>query len=436
MFPGISPHPPRGPVLPPTPESWLPHEHNLYRPRHSARQRTALVCAIVFFLAPALSFVVGVRAQPFENRELHEFPSLADGWGFFTGFAGWATDHLPLREAGVSAADAVSTGLFGDPPGTQSGARSGTVGVEPDGQTEQPDTPYDLYPEVIPGDDGWLFYGEDVIAKCFPVMNVDRIVAALNDLRRAVEASGRQFVLVIAPDKTTMRPQHLPDDYLGKDCATERGREFWRRVPAETGAIDLRPLLPQTGQRLGDEMYDTGDSHWTFGGGFALTHAVAEQISPGITETWEIEKTGRRGWPADLHRMLGQDEQRDLQEYALAPDGGQDTTRYLASDFRTPLRTQQFGDPVPGVHQGTVGVVADSFTQFASPFLVATNRDLVITHSDTIAQGTPQRIAELLGDRDVVVFEFVERILSGGGSSLLRDDVIDSVARALADNPR
>src|SRR4030081_2058162 len=104
--------------LPPTPESWLPTEHSLYRPRHSRRQRTALTCALVFFLAPTLAFVSGVRAQPFENRPLHQFPSLSGGWGFFTGLANWATDHLTLRQAGVQAANGISTGVFSDPLGS------------------------------------------------------------------------------------------------------------------------------------------------------------------------------------------------------------------------------------------------------------------------------------------------------------------------------
>src|SRR5688500_14039434 len=43
-----------------TPESWLPNEHSLYRPRHSRRQRTALTCGLVFFFVPVLLLAVGV----------------------------------------------------------------------------------------------------------------------------------------------------------------------------------------------------------------------------------------------------------------------------------------------------------------------------------------------------------------------------------------
>jgi alginate O-acetyltransferase complex protein AlgJ len=413
----------------------LPQEHNLYRPRHSAKQRTALVCAVVFFLAPALSFVLGVRAEPFENRELHDFPSLADGWSFFTDLPAWATDHLPLREAGVEAADAVGTGLFGDPPGAQSGARSGTAGVQPEDEPKQV-VPRDLYPRVISGKDDWLFLGEDIASKCFPVMDVDHVVAALNKLRHAVEASGRKFVLVVAPNKTTAMPERLPDDYVGKECAAARSEEFWRRIPAETGAIDLREPLRRTAEQLDTDTYSAVDSHWNFAGGLTMTYAVAEQISPGITRTWQIEQGKLRDWPADLVRLLGRSETWDLHEYTLAPDGKEDLTRYIASDFKVPLRTRQFGEEVTGVYNGNVGVVADSFTQFASPFLAATNRNLLIAHSDIVASGDAHQIAELLGDRDVVVFEFVERILANGGSSLLRDDVIGTIGKALADNPR
>nr|WP_028661502.1 hypothetical protein [Saccharomonospora saliphila] len=421
--------------MPPTPESWLPREHNLYRPRHSRRQRTALVCAVAFFLAPALAFVLGVRAQPFENRELHDFPSPADGWGFFTGLQAWATDHLPLREAGVDAANAVSTGVFGDEPGASSGARQGPVGVD-GGENGPRRTPMELYPRVVSGTGDWLYFGDDITSKCFPARDVDQVIAALNRLRRAVESSGRRFELVFAPDKTTAVPDHLPEDYLGRECAETRAREFWRRVPAETGAIDLRPALNHTDDQLGVPAYGPRDSHWTFAGGLTMTYALAERIEPGSTDSWEVETSGRRWWSADLPRLLGFSEDRNLHTFTLAPDGGQDRADYVASDFRKPLRRSRSGEAVDGTIDDSVGVVADSFTQFASPYLAATVRDLTIVHADTVAQAPPGRLAGLLADRDVVVFEFVERIVAGGGSALLRDEVIGTIERTLARHPR
>ena len=434
---GMSASPPKmspgsgGPL--PTPESWLPKEHNLYRPRHGKRQLTALTCALVFFLTPALLLASGVRAEPFENRPLHGFPSLGDGWAFFPELSGWAIDQLPLRKAGVDAADGISTGVFGDPPGAANGPRNGSVGIPGANVPKGPQA----YPQVLAGNDGWLYLGEDVHTRCEPVLDIDHVIAALNRLRQAVEASGRRFELVFAPDKSSEEPSHLPDSYVGKECAPQKTAEFWNRVPAATRALDLRPPLAAAEQRLGRSMYDPHDTHWTFDGGLTMTYAIAQAITPGITATWDAKPDGFKPWPADLERLLGRTVDRHLPAYALSPDGGADRARYIASDFKTPLRLVQT-DAVPpaGTVRPNLAVVADSFTQFAEPFLAATCKDLTIVHTDTVAEGDPASLGDLFRDRDVVTFEFVERNVIGGSSALLRDQSIDKLARVLAQNPR
>lgn len=392
------------------------------------------MCSIVFFFGPAFAFVVGVRPTPFENRALHAFPSPGDGWGFFTALPLWATDHLPLREAGVDAANGVSTGIFGDPPGTHGQTAGGAVFNDPRSQPER--VPADLYPRVIIGKDGWLYFGEDVIARCFPVLDVDGVVGALNRLRTAVESSGRRFELVIAPDKTTMVPQYLPDDYVGRDCSRARATEFWRRIPPETGAIDLRDALRRAAAQPGAAVYDRIDSHWSFEGGLIMTHALVEQLAPDASASWAVAPREYRPWPADLPRLLGRSEERKLRAYSLAPDGAGDRTRYVASDFKKPLRLEQAQPPAKGTVTEPSALVSDSYTQFATPFLAASVPDLTIVHAETVGASSVAELAELFKDRDVVAFEFVERILSGGGSVLLREKTIDKLVTALARNPR
>lgn len=139
----------------------------------------------------------------------------------------------------------------------------------------------------------------------------------------------------------------------------------------------------------------------------------------------------------DLARVLGRDEQRKLTTYSLSTDGGADRTRYIASDFKTPLHlTQPDGaKPAGSIGQNTA-VVADSFTQFASPFLAATCQDVTIVHAETTAQSNAQELTGLFADRDVITFELVERSVIGGSSPLLRNQTIDQLAAVLAQHPR
>jgi alginate O-acetyltransferase complex protein AlgJ len=414
-------------------EAWLPEDHPLRRPRHSARQRTALACAVVFFLTPLLAFTVGIRAGEIENRPLSRLPSGVGSWAWFGALQDWATDHLPLRAAAVRAQDVISHGMFGETPAARNG-RQPSVPLAPQvGTTEggRPRVDTSTFPQIIEGSDGWLYLGQDVTLKCAPQRSLDDTIGALRRLRRSVESTGRRFVLVVAPDKTTMAPEHLPASYPGRDCAQRATEEFWQRVPKETGAIDLRQPLRDVVQRLGP-VYDGMDSHWTYEGGVVMTYAIGNELMPWLTPGWLVTPGKVTPWPADLPQLLGRNATRSLQSYGLAPDGHTDRTDYAPSDFRT--ATRYTSAPLDGTIGTSVGMIADSFTQFASPFLAAVCTDLTIVHPETVA-GDPHAAAELLADKQTVVVELAERQLAGGASPLLLEPVLDEISRVLASRP-
>ncbi len=426
--------------LPPVHESWLPNEHNLYRPRHSTKQRIALACALVFFLAPAVASGLGAQAEEFENRPLREFPSPAEGWGFFDGLSGWATDHLSLRQSGVRAAYGISAGVFGDIPPFGQRSTRGPVGIDPRdaGAPHGEGMPAVQYPDIIRGDDGWLYLGADVANKCRPVMDLDAVFGALDRLRHVVEASGRRFAIVVAPDKITAVPEHLPPEFVGRDCSAELSRRFWGRLSQEFGGMDIRGQLAMAAHRVGRPLYGPDDSHWTYAGGLTMTYALAERLRPGITTSWAVTEGETQPWPADLPPLLGRSGERQLRTYKVAPDGHKDTARYVASDFRTPLRLEQTSaDPgAEGVVDLRVSLIADSFSQFASPFLAAGFRDIVVVHHETVAESSAEEIARLFNDRDVIAIELAERNVAGGASPLLCPPVIDRLGEVLARNPK
>jgi hypothetical protein len=391
---------------------------------------------LIFFLAPTLALVLGVRPTAFENRALHGFPSLSAGWNFFPDLPGWATDHLALRQAGVKAADGISGELFGDPPGSNGSSPQGPeVAGLPQPAPVQPPV---QYPIVVYGSDNWLYLGQDIGNKCNAVSDVSTVIAKINRLRAAVLASGRQFELIVPPDKSTQDPEHLPPTFAGQQCFLARSAEFWNRVPAATGMIDLRAALTQAAANVGHPIYDAYDTHWAYEGGVTMTYALAERLNPGVTSTWIVKPRETQSWPADIVLLLNTTKSRTLRRYSLAPDGKADRTQYVASDFRTPLRLEQpaTATPVTGVVTEPVGLIADSFTQFASPFLAAGFKDLTIVHPETMAQNTAQNTAKLLVDRDVITVELAERNIAGGGSPLLQDSVIDTISTVLRQNPR
>ncbi len=418
---------PQGPrtPLPAVHEAWLPREHALHRPRHSRRQTVALVCAVVFFATPALSFAFGARPTEFENRALTPFPSPGDGWSFFTDLAPWATDHLVLREQAVHAADAVSRTLFGE-PAPFDGSRQGGVPIQ-----STPSQPAEVhYPAAFEGKDGWLYLGEEIASHCEQVQPIEQVVAQLRRLREGVEATGRRFVTVIAPDKATVVPEYLPDQYVGKECHQRMVDEFWRVMSGEDYVIDLRAGLRDWGRQLGEPVYGPQDAHWSDEGGVLMARAVAERLRPGISESWKVTPAGTWSVPADIPPLLGRSGETVGRAYAVAPDGETDQTLRTRTDYRTPLPLNTASGP--GTYGLAVGLLGDSFTIRALPYLAAAFGNMTVLHHGTAADDNGAAVADMLADKDVVVLEIAERSLVRGGVALLNDPALSNVLDKLS----
>ncbi|MGB8963110.1 MAG: hypothetical protein WCC38_14285 [Pseudonocardiaceae bacterium] len=411
-------------------EAWLPSEHPMYRPRHGGRQLTALICAGLFFLGPTFAHMLGIHPARFENRALATFGDPRDGWAWFTALPAWAADSVPLRDSAIRATEVVSRDVFGEPAplvGPVSGRLPASPAVAP---TQRP--PIDAFPSVIEGRNGWLYLGADVSGACVPSRSLTDTIASLRRLRTAVQASGRQFVLIVAPDKTTMVPEHLPADYLGKDCAARARAQFWRRVVTEAGAIDLRPPLTDIARRKGSPVYYPDDTHWSQEGGLAMTYALADRVQPGITRSWQVAPSGTIAWPDDISPLIARSGVHPIPTYSLAPAGSTDLTRSIASDFRVPLRLTSA--PAAGTVGQPVRLIADSFTQFASRYLAAAFTDITIVHPETVG-AAPRSSGELLTGGKIVVLEVAERNLLSGTSPILLDPVITEVAHQLSQHP-
>jgi alginate O-acetyltransferase complex protein AlgJ len=421
-------------TLPPVHEAWLPREHSLHRPRHAKRQPTALICALVFFCTPLLLLILGVRPEAIENRKLASFPSLGDGWEFFARMSPWATDYLPLRGDAIGAEDWISRTLFGEPPplGTQN-KNQGPGVVAPPASQDDREQQAAGFPTVIEGKDDWLYYGDDISLACKPDRPLDETIAAIGKLRAAVESSGRKFVLIVAPNKSTMVPEFLPDRYAGATCSREARSEFWQRIVVDSRAVDVRSVLYNGANNIGAPLYSKMDSHWTFAGAISMTAAIAEHIERGVTATWKVTPAKLTDRPGDLPPLLGQKSSDKLQSYDLAPDGQKVLSKLIYPTFNEPL---EFTQPASkGVVTQSVGLVADSFTLPATPYLAAAFTNISIVHTE-LANADPGRMGAMLATKDVVVVEAAERSLVGGRYPLLTDNAINAIAAELAKAPR
>lgn len=432
----------RGPVkrLPPVHEAWLPRDHSLHRPRHGKRQLAALVSALVFFTAPTFMWLFGMRPTELENHQLAALPSITDGWGFLTGMEPWSTDNLVFRNEAIHAVEWVSRTFFGEPApfdqsnSTPSGPLPGSPDEKPRPQQDNPNNEPNAagYRRVIEGDDGWMYFGQDVTSKCQPERPVEETVAKLAQLRDIVTASGRKFMLVAVPDKSTMVPEHLPASYAGKDCAHEATPVLWRQLATVAKAIDMRAPLEAAAEKLGRPTYFPLDTHWTNEGALEMIRQIAERVEPGVTADWKITKTSQTSFPADLPPLIGQQGQNTSTKYRIYPDGRTDRTAKAVADLRSPLhRTSKALD---GMVDRPTLLLGDSFTLPVSAYLPAAFSDVTQLYYSTV-DSDPGLVARTMADNEVVVVEIVERNIARGALGMVDDSFLDLVRQEMQKRP-
>ena len=266
--------------------------------------------------------------------------------------------------------------------------------------------------DVVIGKRGWLFYGgSEEIEKYLGLRplgapQIQAIIDRLDRYRRELRAHGALFVFVIAPNKSSIYPEELPDGLnpIGPTPADQLLRALAARP--DIPVVDGRALLLQNRQ-LGPLFYKT-DSHWNDLGAFIVLRAAIARAGLGAERfrpLSDYEITLGSG-ATDLLRLL--DMGRDL-EWGVP---------YLAEKFPRPgLRWQRNApdDPVtdvitqPPPARGRVLVIGDSFSIAWMRFL-GDNFARVVR----VAYAQQAHDAAIASERpDLVIVEIVEREIGG-----------------------
>ncbi|HEX3814811.1 MAG TPA: hypothetical protein VHX59_18410 [Mycobacteriales bacterium] len=396
----------------------------------------ALVCAVAFFFTPLVARLSGQKAIELENHKLATFPAL-QSWNFFTGFDQWSIDHLPLRQYAVRGNANLSEALFNQAPAYGGNADTGIAAIGTHaGQKQEDPNPTNSYPRVLQGKDGWMFLGEDASGACETKAPLSLGLARVADLAKAVEASGRRFIFVVAPNKTTIERDKLPDHFYGKDCMIKREDDFWREIRANPppGFVDLRAPLEKAQREDGKPIYWKTDSHWTSRGAAVFAHQLAAKLDPGLWKDTKVVSTGPAQRQGDLSDLLGTPKTDtspgwDVQRkgvktgYTVAPSLPQRPTPIHNTTTDAPL------------FQPKTMLLGDSFTDTSRRVLYPLFANVTPLHNKA-SLGFPKTFANTLINSDVVVLEEVERsMLGGGGPSISSPAYRTGIESVLAKHP-
>lgn len=394
----------------------------------------ALVCAVVFLLTPTFLWLIGMRPGQIENHKLAGFPSVTKGWGMFTGLPNWASDQLIIRGPGVDAEGAISRGVFGEPPPYGTNTDSGGPLPEQPAPRPKPQAKDDTTTsKVIEGANGWLYLGDDVRSKCNPDRKDSQTIGLLQRMRKLIEKSGRTFVLVIAPNKSTMVPQFMPKTYADKACSTKAAGPLWNSLINDAKAVDLRPSMITVAKDLGHPIYPPTDTHWSDEGSILMTRSIAEAITPGLTRTWKTTPSGTYNSPADLLPMIGETGTKTETSYTIMPDGRTNRTAPAIRNMNRPVG--HTAKPITGTTRKRTIMFGDSFTLAASKYLPAAFSDLTMYSYDEAGGNADKTIDRILKSR-VVVLEMVERAVSEGTTGMVNKAFVKRLTARMAHAPK
>ena len=273
----------------------------------SKTPRAILVIFCLLLLAPHVGqwFKLDPFSRHNENRELAKRPQLS--WSF------------PLLQKFPREYQAYFSDNFGFRNALVRGnllLRYGLMGVSPSSQ-------------VIVGRGGWLYYtGEGEIDDCrgitrFNDDQLQRWTKALVLKRDWLRQKGIRYLLVIAPNKSTIYPEYLPAGY-GRVRQSSGLDDFLSYVHRHTDldVVDMRaPLFAGKGEH---NLYLRTDTHWNDYGAFLgyreLVRPLAAwfpTIHPLELDDFTITLKNRSG--GDLAGMMGAQEFLPDANYLFAP---------------------------------------------------------------------------------------------------------------------
>ncbi len=184
-------------------------------------KKVLVVLFLIICLIPSLGMIVLGPSKSGANEVLAAKPE--SGPEFFNQCADYIADRFAFRQELITAWSWINAKIF-------------NTSVED---------------QVVLGKDGWLYYSSD-FADELSDEELETIAVNIEAIQKCVEERGAKFVFTIAPDKSSLFAENLPDGYKTKNKNAERLREY-----LNAHNINYVNLF-----NLSIPYYKT-DSHWT-----------------------------------------------------------------------------------------------------------------------------------------------------------------------------
>ncbi|MBE6813641.1 MAG: hypothetical protein E7523_12290 [Ruminococcaceae bacterium] len=342
------------------------------------KKRSHIFYVVLCFVISLIPFVCMTFAPEadgtLEKRELAKFPSVIEDGKFnfdiLEELGDYFNDHFAFRQQMV-AADALLLDKFG------------TSSVD----------------SVIRGTDGWLYYttsvydysGYNTISDRY-AYNVAHTIA---QTQKYVEANGGKFAYVVAPNKNSLYPEHMPyylpvvDDENNMDVIRKHLNNL------NVAFVDLFPVFEAEEEVL----YLHRDSHWNNKGALLAYNTILDYLNIEHDDYSSAPYTKAETEYGDLGNML----------YGVAAEPEWNYYYDIEQHYTHKMPMQSVEDPLIMTGnpdgEGNLLMFRDSFTNAMLPFFANEFSNAVFTRGQPYAVESYMQTSK----PDVVMIEVGER---------------------------
>ena len=314
-----------------------------------------------------------------EYRELAAMPSLTDTGldELFPQLENYINDHVPFRTQIIKGINLLKMN------GLHSSASE----------------------QVVCGKDGWMYLAESVDwyrgERLFSQEELDIIIEKLLFLTHKMENAGSQFVLFIAPDKTSVYPEFLPSTI---------GEKRFNKTEQLIAALEenhihyVFPADSLIAQKETMQLYAKRDTHWNALGAYIGAYELNKYINTPIPSIDELDIYPKEFDSEDLSRMM------NLAGY-WGTEEDYDFVGYAPGCVINMVNRDHTGNSIwyqtTGAAQRKVYFLRDSFGHRMIPFMAAGASDFCVRHIELFY---PESIDEEAPD--YLILELTERRLA------------------------
>jgi hypothetical protein len=354
------------------------------RLRRSVKSGFGAVAVAIIFLPVVFGPFEGWTEIKTNTSQVSVEPRFS--FAYLGDLASWLGDRVTLKDQAIRVDSKIDRAIFNE------SATAGSVS-----------------PRVLEGEGGVAFIADAFNESCNPHIQTDGLVRQMTSLSRVIVDSGRDFRLIVSPDKSSILADYLPNTFNLKNCFETYNEDFWNQLSSGdiSGFVDLRS--ESNAQRISrrEILYKKRDTHWDNAGGAMASKAVVNSISPGLWEEDLLKFSELYSEGGDLDLLLGSPFIDSVPSYSLTrADVSQVSSEAIdQSDHgqnRRVINTSTDSFLIPG----RTLIFGDSFSEAAQPFFLSYFADVTLMRLDNFSL---DKYVDLIREADRVLFWSVER---------------------------